>query len=116
MKIEYDVDEGKMKINFEGRDGNYYAKLDKIDINPGIVDLHNFEVKKNNIKMDFNAPVVCNTENIDVTSSLLLGVKFEGKDKDKFTEEIEKTARSFGPEWEAAVKRRKKIIKERLKK
>jgi len=67
-----------MKINMEGTNDDYYAKLDEILINPKIVDLHNLEIKKNGVKMDFKAPIICNIDNADLSRSMRAGVKFEG--------------------------------------
>ncbi len=116
VQIEYNVRGENVKIDLEGDNGSYYAKLDKININPSIVDLNNFEIKKNSVKMDFKAPIVCNTDNLESSNSLILGLEFDGKDKEKFIEHIEEKAKSFGPEWEAAVKKRKQAIKDRLTK
>jgi len=80
VKIEYVVGQGEMKIDLEGSDDNYYAKLDEIMVNPLIVDLHNLDLKKNGIKMDFNAPLICNLDNFDSSKSLMGGVKFEGEE------------------------------------
>jgi len=44
---------------------------------------------------------------------MMVGVKFEGIDKDAFVQKIEETSRSFGPEWEDAVTRRKEAIQKR---
>ena len=44
---------------------------------------------------------------------MLVGVDFNGVDKDVFISKIEETARSFGPEWENAVLRRKQLIEQR---
>ena len=112
VKIEYVVGQNEMKIDMEGTEGNYYAKLDEIKINPKIVDLYNLELKKNDVKLDFKAPIICNLENV-ISKSMMAGVKFEGEDKDAFIEKIEETVRSFGPEWESAVRKRKETIKKR---
>ena len=110
VKIEYIVGQNEMKINMEGTESNYYAKLDEILINPRIVNVHNLEIKKNSVKMDFKAPIMCNPENFDLSKSMMAGVKFEGEDKDAFIEKIEETARNFSPEWEEAVRKRKEEI------
>jgi len=113
VKIEchYGVDE--MKIDIEGDENNFYAQLDEISINPKIVNFHNIEIKKNGLKMDFKAPIICKTRNVESASSMMIGVKFEGKDKKSFIEKIEETARNFGPEWERSVRERKEEILKR---
>ena len=68
------------------------------------------EIKKNGLKMEFKAPIICKTRNIEHSSSMMIGVKFEGKDKEAFIEKIEETARNFGPEWERSVHKRKEEI------
>ena len=77
------------------------------------MDLHNLEIKKNGVKMDFKAPIICNIDNADLSRLMRAGVKFEGEDKDAFIEKIEETAKNFGPEWEEAVRRRKEEILKR---
>ena len=106
VKIEFILGHNELRIDMEGSDGNFYAQLDEIRLNPKIVNLQNLEIKKNGVKMNFNAPVICNINNIDETKSMMAGVKFEGLDKDAFIKKIEETARNFGPQWEAAVLRR----------
>jgi len=113
VKIEYIVNQSEMKIDMEGSDGNYYARLDEIIINPKIVDLYNLDIRKNGVKMDFTAPIICNIDTTDLSRSMMAGVKFEGEDKDAFIKKIEETAISFGPEWEEAVLRRKEEIQKR---
>jgi len=113
VKIEYIVNQSEMKIDMEGTDGNYYARLDEIIINPKIVDLYNLDIRKNGVKIDFKAPIICNIDTADLSRSMMAGVKFEGEDKDAFIKKIEETARSFGPEWEKAVLKRKEEIQKR---
>ena len=110
VSIEFNSSQDKMKIDFEGSDDNFYADLDEVLINPKIVNLRNLIIKKNGIKFDFNAPIICNVDNVLRSSSMMGGVKFEGVDKRSFIERIEDTARNFGPEWERAVERRKRDI------
>jgi len=113
VKMEYNTSNPEIKINMEGLDSNYYAKLNDIQIDPRLVDLSNLEIKKNSLKIDFKAPIICNNDNIDFSKSMMVGVKFEGEDKQNFIEKIEETAKNFGPEWEKAVLRRKEIIQKR---
>ena len=113
IKIEQYIGIEEMKINIEGVDDNYYVKLDEIIINPKIVDFHNIEIKKNSIKMDFEAPLICNKDNINISKSIMIGVKLEGKDKNIFNEKVEEIAKNFGPDWEEAVRKRKESILER---
>jgi hypothetical protein len=113
VKIEYIIGQNEMKIGMEGADSNYYARLDEILLNPKIVNLYNLEIKKSSVKMDFKAPIICNIDNIDMSKSMMAGVKFEGEDKEAFIQKVEETARNFGPEWEEAVLRRKDEIKRR---
>ena len=75
VKIEYAVGHDEMKIDLEGSDGNYYAKLDEMVINPRIVDLHNLDIKKEGVKMDFNAPIICNLDNFDSSKSLMAATR-----------------------------------------
>jgi hypothetical protein len=89
--------------------------LDEIVINPKIVDLYGLDIRKTVIKMDFKAPVICDKSNFNLLSSMMVGVKFEGEDKNKFIEFIEERARSFGPEWDNAVRRRREEILARNK-
>lgn len=113
VQIEYNLSSNQMKIRMEGSEEDYYANLEKVSINPKVVDVNNFEVKRNGVSMDFNAPLICDAEKEDVSDSLLVGVKFEGKDKGKVGEEVEKRAKNFGPEWEKAVKKRRERIRKR---
>ena len=115
VKIEYDLGEDNVMIGMEGSGGSHYVKLDELVINPKIVDLSNLDIRKSGIKMDFKAPVICDTSNLNLLSSMMVGVKFEGEDKDKFIEFIEERARSFGPEWDNAVRRRREEIIARSK-
>ncbi len=110
VKIEYNLGEDEIMVDMEGTEGNYYTKLDEIVINPKIVDLHNLDIRKTGVKMDFKVPVICDTSNLSLLSSMMVGVKFEGEDKDKFVEFIEERARSFGPEWDDAVRRRREEL------
>jgi len=114
VKIEYIVNQSEMKIDMEGADDNYYARLDEIIINPQIVDLYNLDIRKNGVKMDFKAPIICNIDTMDLSRSMMAGVKFEGEDKDAFIKKIEEIATSFGPEWEKAVLMRKEEIQKRM--
>jgi len=112
IRLDYDANQRKSRINMEGRDDNIYANLDFISINPKVVNMHNLEIKKNNVKLDMTTPIIYNERSVSSSSSMLGGIKFEGEDKSSFINIVEETARSFGPEWEKAVdKRRKDIIK-----
>jgi len=113
VKIDLVSGHDEIKIDMEGSENNFYARLDEIQLNPKIVNLYNIEIKKNGVKMDFNAPIICNFNNVDPSKSMMVGVKFEGADRDAFVQKIEETARSFGPEWESAVTRRKEVIQRR---
>ena len=113
VKIEYNSGLEKMKIDTDVGDGSFYADLDEIVINPKIVNLHNVMIKKKNVKVDFNTPVICNPDSAKASGSMMVGVKFEGVDKYSFVEKIEEVARSFGPEWEDAVEKRKMELKGR---
>ena len=113
VKIDLVAGHDEIKIDMEGSEKNFYARLDEIQLNPKIVNLHNIEIKKNSVKMDFKAPIICNFNNIDPSKSMMVGVKFKGVDRDAFVNKIEETARSFGPEWEEAVLRRKDAIRKR---
>ncbi|MEF8879160.1 MAG: hypothetical protein V5A64_02055 [Candidatus Thermoplasmatota archaeon] len=116
VKIEYNRSSNQMKIRMEGSEEDYYANLEKVSINPKVVDVNSFEIRKNGVSMDFNAPLICDAEKEDVSDSLLVGVKFEGKDKDKVDEEVEKRAKDFGPEWKKAVEKRRERIRKRQEK
>ena len=113
VKVEFALGQEEMRIDMEGVEGNYYANLDEIILNTKIIDLRDLEIKKNNVKMDFQAPIICNNDNITPSKSMMVGVKFRGVDEEAFVEKIEQTAKNFGPEWEKAVIRRKEQIKER---
>jgi len=113
VKIEYVVGQNEMRIDMEGADGNFFARLDEIKLNPKIVDLYNLEIKNNGVKMDFKAPIICKLDNVDFSKSMMAGVKFEGEDKAALIEKIEDVAKSFGPEWESAVRKRKEEIRKR---
>ena len=63
--------------------------------------------------MDFEAPLICNKDNINISKSIMIGVKLEGKDKNIFNEKVEEIAKNFGPDWEEAVRKRKESILER---
>jgi hypothetical protein len=102
-----------MRIDMEGADSNFFARLDEIKLNPKIVDLYTLEIKNNGVKMDFKAPIICNLDNVDLSKSMMAGVKFEGEDKGAFIEKIEDVAKNFGPEWESAVRKRKEEIRKR---
>ena len=117
VKIEYSKNSKEMKINMEGDEKDHFANLDEVSINPKVVDVNNFEIRKSGVKMDVNAPVICDPENDDDSlESFLVGIKFEGKDKEKVAHQVEERVKSFGPEWEKAVKKRKERIKNRLTK
>jgi hypothetical protein len=113
VKIEYVVGQNEMRIDMEGAEGNFFARLDEIKLNPKIVDLYNLEIKNNGVKMDFKAPIICKLDNVDFSRSMMAGVKFEGQDKNLLIERIEDVAKSFGPEWETAVQKRKEEIQKR---
>jgi len=113
VKIDLVAGLDEIKIDMDGSENSFYARLDEIQLNPKIVNLHNIEIKKNSVKMDFKAPIICNFNNVDPSKSMMVGVKFKGIDKDAFVQKIEETARSFGPEWEDAVTRRKEAIRGR---
>lgn len=113
VKIEYSKNSKEMKINLEGTGEDYLVNLDEVSINPKVVDVNNFEIRKSGVKMDFNAPVICDPANEDSIESFLVGIKFEGKDKKIIAKHLEERIRSFGPEWEAAVEKRRDQIKKR---
>lgn len=114
VKMEYRIGQEKTRINMDESEENFYAKLDEIKINPKIANINNLEIKKTGVKMNFTTPIICRAESIELNSSMMAGVKFEGKGKTEFIEKIEEKAKSFGPEWERSVtKRRKEIIKRR---
>jgi len=113
VKIDLVAELDEIKIDMEGSENSFYARLDEIQLNPKIVNLYNIEIKKNSVKMDFKAPIICNFNNVDPSKSMMVGVKFKGIDKDVFVQKIEETARSFGPEWEDAVTRREEAIRGR---
>ena len=110
INIEYIIGIDEMKIKMVGANDNYYAELDEIIINPKIVDFHDLEIKKSGVNMDLKTPIICNTDNINLSNSMMIGIKSEGKDKNKFIEKIDEIAKSFGPEWEEAVHKRKDAI------
>jgi len=110
VNLEYQLGEGNMKIDMEGTDDNYYSKLDEVEINPQIVDLKNLVINKNYIKMQFSAPVMCNVRDGKHFSSMMIGVKFEGDDKEKLVERIDRIAGRFGPLWDESVQKRKEEI------
>jgi hypothetical protein len=110
IKIEINSSNEDMKIDVGETNGSLYANLENISINPKIVHFNNIQLKRTGLKLDFNAPIICNLGQEDITESMMLGVKFEGKDKDLFSKEIEEKIRNFGPEWENAVKRRREEI------
>lgn len=116
VKIEYSRNSKEMKINMEGDATDHFANLDEVSINPKVVDVNNFEIRKTGVKMDVNAPVICDPDNDDSLESFLVGIKFEGKDREKIAKQVEERVKSFGPEWEKAVKKRKERIKKRLSK
>jgi hypothetical protein len=116
VRIEYSKNSREMKINMEGAEGDYFANLDEVSINPKVVDVNNFEIRKSGVKMDVDAPVICDPDNKDSIESFLVGIKFEGKDKEKVVQHVEERVKSFGPEWEKAVRKRRERIKERISK
>jgi len=113
VKVEYYTGQNEIKIDIDKLEESFYANLDKVEINPKIINLDNLEIKKNSVKIDFKAPIICSSENFDSSKSLMAGIKFEGKDKIAFMDKIEETARRFSPEWEEAVIKRKEEIKKR---
>ena len=113
VKLEYTLGQGEMKINMEDTDDNYYSKLDKVEINPKVVNLKHLELNKNGVKMQFTAPVLCNVNSGEHYSSMMIGVKFEGEDEDLLVERIDGLARKFGPLWEKSVKKIKDEIQSR---
>ena len=116
LNIEYAVNQEETKINMGENEDNFYTKLDEIKINPKIANINNLEIKKTGIKMNISAPIICRTEAIELNSTMMAGIKFEGKGKSEFIEKIEEKARSFGPEWEKAVEKRKAEILSRTEK
>lgn len=110
IKIEFNSGNEEMKIDIGETNSSFYANLDNISINPKIVNFNSIQLKRTGLKLDFNAPVICNLGQEKMTGSMMLGVKFEGKDKERFSREIEEKIRNFGPEWENAVKRRRDEI------
>ena len=113
VKVDITTVNQDIKINLEGSENNFFVKLDDLKLNTKIVEIDSLEIKKNNVVMGFKAPIICNNNNVDDTRSMLVGVDFNGVDKDVFITKIEETARSFGPEWENAVLRRKQLIEQR---
>lgn len=114
IKIEFNSGNNDMKIDIGGTGNSFYASLDSMFINPKIVNFNNIDIKKTGVKLDFKAPVICNPGQEKITGSMMLGVKFEGKDKERFSKEIEEKISNFGPEWEKAVKRRREEILSRI--
>jgi len=113
VKIEYYVGVNLMKINMDSTNEDYYASLNQLQLDPRIVKLNNLKIEKKGMKVDFEAPIVCDIENIQPSVSMMKGIKFEGKDKNAFIAKIEETARNFGPEWEESVRKRKEEILKR---
>lgn len=114
VKIEYNSGLDKMKINADVVDANFYADLDEIVINPKIVNLNSVMIKKKNVMIDFDAPLILNPDAVSASGvSMMAGVNFEGIDKSSFVDKIDDVARSFGPEWERAVEKRRKEIRSR---
>ncbi len=110
IKIEFNSGNEEMKIDIGETNSSFYANLDNISINPKIVNFNSIQLKRTGLKLDFNAPVICNLGQEEMSGSMMLGVKFEGKDKERFSREIEEKIRNFGPEWENAVKKRRDEI------
>ena len=115
IEVQFDINGDELKIKFEDNKNVCDAKLDEITINLKIVELNNLEIKKNGLKMDFKAPIICDKNNIDTSESIIAGFSFEGRDKEKIMEIVEEIAKTFGPEWENAVRKRKKEILKRNK-
>ena len=110
IKMELNSDNEEMKIDIGETNSSFYANLDNISINTKIVHFNNIQLKRTGLKLDFKAPVIYNPGQEEMQGSMMLGVKFEGKDKERFSKEIEEKIRNFGPEWENAVKKRREEI------
>ena len=108
--LEYVLGQGDMKINIKGTDDNYYSKLDEVEINPEKIDLNNFEISKDTIKIKFSTPIICNINSGRHYSTMMCGTEFEGQDEDLLVERlrgISDRARSYRDE---SVQKRKDAI------
>jgi len=114
--LEYVLGQGDMKINIKGTDDNYYSKLDEVEINPEKIDLNNFEISKDTIKIKFSTPIICNINSGRHYSTMMCGTEFEGQDEDLLVERlrgISDRARSYRDE--SVQKRKDEIQKTTMK-
>ena len=108
--LEYILGQGDMKSNMEGTSDNYYSKLDEVEINPEKLDLNNFEINKNTIKIKFSTPVICNVNSGRHYSTMICGTEFEGQDKELLVEKLGGLASIVNSFQDESVQKRKDII------
>jgi hypothetical protein len=107
IAIDYSLGNGETKINMEGTLDNYYSKLDKVDIDPNVVNLSNLKFTKNSIKIHFSSPIICNINSGKHLSSMLCGAKLEGKNENLLVERLEDLAAKLGYSNDESVMWRK---------
>ncbi len=112
IALEYSLGKGETKINMEGTLDNYYSKLDKVNIDPNVVDLSNLKVTKNSVKINFASPIICNVDSGRHFSSMICGAKLEGKNEDLLVERLEDLAAKLGYSNDGAVMWQKKEKKD----
>jgi hypothetical protein len=114
--LEYTLGQGNMKIDMEGTDHNYYSKLEEVAINPEkLLDLNNFEIKRNTIKMKFSTPVICNVNSGRHYSTMICGTEFEGQDKDLLVERLGGISDRHDSFKDESVQKKKEEIQEKTK-
>ncbi len=112
--LEYILGQGDMKINMEGIGDNYYSNLDEVEINPEKLDLNNFEINKNTIKIKFSTPIICNVNSGRHYSTMICGTEFEGQDKELLVEKLGGLASIVNSFQDESVQKRKDTIQKTM--
>ena len=112
IQMIYGGDLSSVRMEMDGSDNIYLSQFEEIILNPMIVDIRQLEIKKEGIAVDFSAPIIFNSNDTDLSSSMMKGVNVKGLDREKFRKKIEQLAKNLGEQWQKSVQRRKeKILK-----
>lgn len=109
-KLGYSLGNGQIKINMDGSNDDYFSNVDEIQIDPGNVDLNNFEIGEDAVKIDFLKPVVCNIRSGRYYKSMTCGAKLEGKNRVLYVEKLEDLASKLEILRDEAVEKKKEEI------
>ena len=115
MNMEYESNNGNLKLNIQDNEENFYSSLREIEIDPRIAVIGSCEIDRTGARVKFSSPLLCSTDG-EIFDVKLLGVKFEGDKPDTLIDGMSQLKQHiFGDDWLKAVERQKKRMEERRK-